>query len=111
MTKTETYKAKARYERERGKAIREEVKLEKYEDKAKTKSRKFLRSKTLVGKPKVSLSSYSPEKAIRRIANDSPKNLVRPVEDTEIVQDNRSLYFKEEFKNQKEKTGSWLSKW
>jgi hypothetical protein len=62
------------------------------------------------GKPKVSLPSYSPEKALRKIANDSPKQLVRQVEPREIVQDNRSLYFKEEFNNSKEKMGKWLMK-
>ena len=61
-------------------------------------------------KPKTSLSSYSPIKAIRGIAQDSPKKLVREVEDKEIVQDNRSLYFKEEFKKQKGEMDKWLLK-
>jgi hypothetical protein len=73
-----------------------------------TKDRKGLFQK----KPKVSLPSYSPEKAIRGIANDSPKQLVKQVEDryNDIPQDNRSLYFKEEFNNSKEKMGKWLMK-
>jgi len=87
------------------------IELQTEKEKNKNKKKKGIFKDFKLVKPKVELPSYSPTKAIRGIAQDSPKQLVREVEKKEIVQDNRSLYFKEEFKNQKEKTGSWLSKW
>lgn len=60
--------------------------------------------KKIVGKPKAKLPSYSARKVVESMAKEQGA-LVREVENkyADPVQDNRSLFFKKEFKSERKK--------
>ena len=60
----------------------------------------------ILKKPKVKIPSADPVKAVSGIANTTDK-LVREVEPRELVQDNRSLFFKDEFARERRSSG-WI---
>jgi hypothetical protein len=75
--------------------------VDKEKKKAKKKYQKFFH------KPKVKIQSYSAENLIKKLGKEQG-SIVREIEEPEIKQDNRSLFFKEEFRNEVNKNKSWL---
>jgi len=57
--------------------------------------------------PSVKAPSYSAEKLVRGLARER-RALVREVEVPEVVEDNRSLFFKSEFIRENKKDQKWL---
>ena len=75
----------------------------KKEKKLKIKKEKILRV------PKSKLPSYSAEKVVAQLAREQGA-LVREVETKELVRDDRSLFFNEEFKREENRDRGWLLK-
>ena len=64
-------------------------------------------SKPFLKKPKVSVPKYSAVKAVSQIARQQGA-LVREVPPRNLVPDNRSLYFNDEFVNEKRNMMRWM---
>lgn len=66
-------------------------------------------SQKMLKKPSVSVPKYNSTKLLKQMANQQGA-LVRQVEPRELVQDNRSLFFKDEFNNENKSRRNWLFK-
>lgn len=71
---------------------------------AKDKSNGAVKSVATLGKTKVNLPSYSAMGLIKK-ASRGDYRLVREVQEREYVEDNRSLFFKEQFIKERKRTG------
>jgi hypothetical protein len=64
---------------------------------------------TLKKLPSMGLPSYSSTKLLRQMGQESGA-LVREAEPREVIEDHRSLFFNDEFKNEEKKDRSWFLK-
>ena len=96
-------KQKEDYSRERKKVVVEAV-GKKAEALSSIGQKSF--SKVL-GKTSVKVPKYSALNLVKQMGRESGA-LVREVEPKEIIQDNRSLFFKDEFKSEVKKDKGWL---
>ena len=75
--------------------------------KEKSKAVNRILKEKLLKKPKASLPSHQASKFISQIAS-STDTLSREVEATEIEKDDRSLFFNDEYRNEKKDIFKWL---
>jgi len=67
-----------------------------------------LLKKPLLKKPRAKIPSYSGTKFVKQLASSVQVNEVPNYEPREIINDNRSLFFNEEFKNERKEGMKWL---
>lgn len=71
------------------------------------KKKKGLLRKRILGKPKAKIRGVDATKVVKQVA-DTTDPLVREAPEKEIVADNRSFYFKDEFIKQRREDLKWL---
>ena len=86
---------------------KENKKLKEKKEKSKVINR-VLKEKILK-KPKTNLPSYSAKRFISQVAI-STEPLVREAEEHEIERDDRSLFFNDEYRNEKKDMFKWLGR-
>ncbi len=85
----------------------QDVRLERALKKSK-KKRRFKKREKILKKPKAKIVGVSSVKTLSRFAQTTGP-VVREVEQKEIVQDNRSQFFREEFRKEEMGVNKWLS--